>query len=409
MVTHDSTAEAYVRLALAIGQHISEYVDAYYGPFEWRQEAKEAAPRPVLDLQQEASDLAATLAADTETDQQRRDYLSKQVEAMQTVLRILHGEELSFAEQIEGVHDITATWVDEAVFEEAHHKLGELLPPGASIGERMIAAREATKIPIEQAGPLLHEIIAELRRRTRARFPLPGDESFELQLVNDQPWNAANWYLGDFRSRIDVNTDLSLYLPYLADLMAHEGYPGHHTEQSIKEERLTRGRGYIEFSTATLYAPSSVVAEGIATRSLSMVMSDDEWVAWHTDELFPRAGLDHLDAEREWAISQATQELLGVSSNVAFLLHQQGADEEEAVAYTQRYGLKSEDEARRRTGFLANRLPASHIVSYCHAGSMLDDLFTAFGDRDHWFARLLAEPVTPSQVRAWIESGSRVA
>jgi len=29
MVTHDSTAEAYVRLALASGEHISVSVDAY--------------------------------------------------------------------------------------------------------------------------------------------------------------------------------------------------------------------------------------------------------------------------------------------------------------------------------------------------------------------------------------------
>ena len=33
-------AERYVRLVLAVGQHDADYVDAYYGPPEWRKEAE---------------------------------------------------------------------------------------------------------------------------------------------------------------------------------------------------------------------------------------------------------------------------------------------------------------------------------------------------------------------------------
>jgi hypothetical protein len=33
-------AERYVRLVLAVGQHDSDYVDAYYGPPEWRKQAE---------------------------------------------------------------------------------------------------------------------------------------------------------------------------------------------------------------------------------------------------------------------------------------------------------------------------------------------------------------------------------
>jgi len=96
------------------------------------------------------------------------------------------------------------------------------------------------------AHELALEIIAELRRRTQARFPLPDGESFELRIVTNQPWSAYNWYLGDFRSRIDVNTDLPLHVTGLVDLMAHEGYPGHHTEHSLKEARLARERTTIQ-------------------------------------------------------------------------------------------------------------------------------------------------------------------
>ncbi|MBA3295715.1 MAG: hypothetical protein H0U19_02175, partial [Acidobacteria bacterium] len=32
----NTIAERYVRLVLAVGQHDADYVDAYYGPAEWK-------------------------------------------------------------------------------------------------------------------------------------------------------------------------------------------------------------------------------------------------------------------------------------------------------------------------------------------------------------------------------------
>ena len=39
----DSTATEYVKLVLATGEHDASYVDAYYGPSQWRDEAREEA------------------------------------------------------------------------------------------------------------------------------------------------------------------------------------------------------------------------------------------------------------------------------------------------------------------------------------------------------------------------------
>jgi hypothetical protein len=45
----NTLAERYVRLVLAVGQHDADYVDAYYGPPEWRKQA-EAAKIPLAEL-----------------------------------------------------------------------------------------------------------------------------------------------------------------------------------------------------------------------------------------------------------------------------------------------------------------------------------------------------------------------
>ena len=60
--TMNEIADAYVRLVLALGVHDADYVDAYYGPPEWRTEA-EARKAPLAGIQEEARALIATLGA----------------------------------------------------------------------------------------------------------------------------------------------------------------------------------------------------------------------------------------------------------------------------------------------------------------------------------------------------------
>ena len=53
-------AERYVKLVLAVGQHDADYVDAFYGPAEWRKEA-EAAKTPLATIDSQAAALEADL------------------------------------------------------------------------------------------------------------------------------------------------------------------------------------------------------------------------------------------------------------------------------------------------------------------------------------------------------------
>lgn len=396
----DNIAERYVRLGLALEAHLPGYVDAYYGPAAWRREVEAGGPRPVAALAREADDLAHAIA-EAALDAQRRDFLARQVRAMQCSLAALGGEPFSLADEAERLYDITPTWTDEATFADAHRALADLLPPGDSLAERMAARRKALEIPVEQVKALLGEITAELRRRTQARFPLPDDEAFEVHFVKNQPWGGYNWYLGGCRSRIDINTDLPLRIAHLTGLLAHEGYPGHHTEQANKERRLARGRGWIEHTVALINSPSCVIAEGIATRALETLMTAEEQIAWHA-QLFRRAGYTHLDARREHAIDEAARKLDPVADNAAFLLHDRGASDDEVVAYIRRWRLATPKEASKTLAFLKAPRNRSYIFTYHCGGDLLDALFAAKRDRDTWFARLLTEPVTPGQVRGWI-------
>ncbi len=40
------------------------------------------------------------------------------------------------------------------------------------------------------------------------------------------------------KSRIEINLDFQMEMWDIPTTMAHEAYPGHHTEHAIKEEKL---------------------------------------------------------------------------------------------------------------------------------------------------------------------------
>jgi hypothetical protein len=132
-------------------------------------------------------------------------------------------------------------------------------------------------------------------------------------------------------------------------------------------------------------------------------MNEEEQAVWLSDELLPHAGLGHLNAQRELAIIKAQEKLAGVLPNAAFLLHEQGVDAREVGDYIQEYGLGTEEEAGKAIEFLSIPLYRSYAFTYHRGSELVRGLFEKKGNRDHWYTRLLCEPVTPHQIRQWIE------
>lgn len=398
----DFVGEAFVRLALALDQQIPGYVDAYFGPATWQEEVAGDGPRPLSLLAQEATQLAENVASSDLLGPERQPFLARQIAAMQASIRLRQGEKMSLADEVEALYDVRPHWIEEAHFVEIQQLLADLLPPGGNLQERMKLRKQALEIPVEQVKQLLPQIRQRLRQLTQQHFPLPTDETVEVTFVQEQPWMAYNCYLGQGHSRIEINTDLPLYIHDLATYVAHEAYPGHHTELCIKENLLVQRAGHFEHTITLLNAPSCVVSEGIATCALSTIVPADAWIAWHAEEIFPMTGYSHLDAQREYAIEQALEGLTGVYGNAAFLLHEQGETAPTVSNYLQQYGLLTAPEADKRITFMNSPADRAYIFTYYWGQQLLHELFAQQRDRIYWFNRLLTEPVTPTQIRAWM-------
>jgi hypothetical protein len=394
MNAYDRIGQAYVELALRMNRHAVGFVDGYYGPPEWKAAIDAAPLPPVTALQDDAQRLSEAISQ-TEMDAQRRDFLTKQALAMNMVLRRLTGEDVPYVEEVRGCFDITPSRIPEAEFQAALRELDTLLPGTGDLRARQLAWKRRFELPNERVLPLADTTLAEVRRRTQTILALPADESVELKLVSGQPWAGYNWYLGQGRSRIEINTDLPVRADRLVNLMAHEAYPGHHTECVVKEERWYRQAGRLEHSMVLLLTPECVIGEGIATVAEDVIFPDKaELAAWLREVLYPQAGIQ-VDVDLQLRLAQAAEKLAGVSGNAAFLLHVDGRSEEEVLEYFRQYSLSTEQEARRSVNFISNPLFRAYTFTYFYGRRLLQGAFAASGMLDV-FRWVIQEPVTPS-------------
>ena len=408
--------EEYLSAGLRLGRHIDGMVDAYYGAPERRVRIDAEPLRPAAQLVVELRQLLAAIDAEEPLESTpsagtggdgaapaRRHWLRAQVVGLLTTARRLAGEHIGYADEVEGCYGVRPSRVDDEVLLAAHRRLDEVLPGSGALSERLVSWREAHAVPVDKLGPAIDSLAEDLRDRTRTLFGLPEGEHVDFELVTGQPWSGFNYYLGGLRSRVAVNTDLPVLSTGLAHLVAHESYPGHHTEHTRKEVGLVRQRRWWEESIFLVGTPQCLLAEGLADLGLEVVMGrrPEAAVAEHLRPLGIR-----YDTEVVAAVSEAGEALGAVRQNAAFRLHEDGADVDTVSAEVARFGLLSPDRAAKAVEFLTHPTWRAYLTCYVE-GLPLCRAFVG-GDPAR-FDRLLSEQLTPDALTAQISADRAAA
>jgi hypothetical protein len=405
----NTIAERYVKLVLALGRHDADYVDAFYGPPEWKVEA-ERQKTALPEIRATAERLIADIPALTEADRQdelvvlRRDYLKRQLEALRARVRMLEGGKLTFDEESQALYDAVAPAHPDSYFETTLQEIAKALPGDGPLVDRYEAFRGRFIVPAEGLSRVFDRAIAECRGRTLPHVQLPENESFTVEYVRGKPWSGYNWYQGNFRSLIQVNTDLPIYIDRAIDLACHEGYPGHHVYNALLEKHLVRDRGWVEFSVYALFSPQSLVAEGTANYGIEVAFPGDQRLAFERDVLFPLAGLDGSQAAA-YAKLRALVDRLSYAGNEAARKYLNGErTRTQTVEWLTRYAMMPAASAEQRTRFFDTY--RSYVINY----NLGKDLVKQYVERGNaasqperrWqeFVRLLASPRLPSALRA---------
>lgn len=400
-------AEHYVKLVLSVGQHDPGYVDAYYGPAEWQ--AAAAAEKPGVDtIITRAARLREQLSAVDMTGtsplvQLRQAYLSRQLSAIGVYMIMLQGHELSFDDESRGLYDVVAPMYDEAHFRALVDSLADVLPGTGPVPARFERFRRDFVIPREKLDTVFRTAIDEARRRTVANVQLPPEESFTLEYVTGKSWSGYNWYQGNAKSLIQINTDLPIFIDRAIDLGAHEGYPGHHVYNVLLEHHLVRGRNWPEYSVYALFSPQSLIAEGSANYGIDVAFPGEERLAFERDVLFPLAGLDPARAA-EYARVRSIADRLSYAGNEAARAYLNGdISADSAAQWLNAYALMEPARARQRVQFIDTY--RSYVINYNYGRDLVRDYVEGAGGsaanparRWEVFRELLSTPRLPSHL-----------
>jgi hypothetical protein len=397
-MTGANAPREYVQLALMIERHFQGYVDAYYGPEELKSEAMRGEKPPIEALEDLAASLGQSISSEASLSEERRRFLEEELGAMRTTIQILGGKAPDIADEVRRLYGVRPAWVEERVFEEAHRALDEVLPGGEPLAERVQGFRERSRVPVETGVTIIRQLVEDFRSRTQRLFSLPVEERCEITTVRDRPWRAYNWYLGKGLSRIGFNVDHPMELWEIPTAVAHEAYPGHHSERAIKESKLYIGEGRLEHSIALSNTPSSLISEGIAKNALPAIASEAE-IRTITSECYARAGLPKSDGRQATDFAKAYRQLESVTDNQVLLLYGEQAPEEEVIDYGVRHALTTKEEEGRFMRFLKDPLSRSYTYNYTLGRELIASYLERAPDRVQAFQRLLEEPLTPTQLR----------
>jgi hypothetical protein len=402
--TMDAIAEEYVKLVLAVGQHDADYVDAYYGPPEWKTSAE--GTKTTLDaLAARAADLSARVGRERQPSDEmsrlRLQYLERQLSAVAARLRMLKGERLTFDEESKALYDAVAPTHPESYFQSILDGLDKRFPGEGPLVTRYEAYRKTFVIPRERQDAVFQAAIKACREQTLKHLTLPATEQFTLEYVTNKSWSGYNWYQGSFRSLIQMNTDLPIFIDRAIDLACHEGYPGHHVYNALLEKHLVKDRGWVEFTVYPLFSPQSLIAEGTANFGIEVAFPGPARLEFERTVLFPAAGIDPARAAEYYEV-QAMVDRLAYAGNEAARRYLNGAiDAAKAAAWLERYALMSPDRAKQRVRFFDQY--RSYVINYNLGKDMVRQYIeskggTAESPAKRWeeFEKLLSSPRLPS-------------
>lgn len=308
----DDLASRYVQLATELGDHDLDSLDFDIKPI----------PEVTMSSStyEKLRDDAVKLRAQVDSfpgDPERKAYLTKQLNALVLRAEQLQGKNCAFDEESRIYFGIVAPQDTSAADRKViRAKLAALL--GSTSDEAAAYSRYEAKfiVPANRVPVVMQAALDQCRIVTQAYITLPAGEHVEVIYVSHKPWSAFSHYLGDAHSVIQVNMDYPLTVDRILNLACHEGYPGHHVFNSIRDQALVQTLHRDEFRVQPTFSPQSYVSEAAANYAPSLLREKDR-LHIERDVLIPLAGLKGLDVTKYLAVEKMVDGLHTAEPSIA--------------------------------------------------------------------------------------------
>ena len=394
--------EDFLLLALRINKHIKGYVDFYYGPEKLRQiidnEHRTSPSKLLID-----SDILLNKLGLQGYDIKREQYLEKMLTAMRTLIELLNGIEISIEDQFLKLYDVALQPANESELKNFKKEYDEAYCGPGSLEERIEKLRIKRRVPDEKVFKFFKRALEITEKRTKELFInlLPENEQILLDLAqeknnNNIKWACYEWYLGKYNSRIEVNPKFDMYWTVLLMYSAHEGYPGHHTEFSVKEGMLYRELNQFEHSILLLNSPKLLISEGIADLALNVLFSYRDQAEIGLNEFCPDV-LKEDSLETIIAQNRVRNKLNLFWYNFAYHALIDHYTDEELISYGKNFEIFGEDDLRNQIKRLNDPVYSKNAFTYNLGMNIITKKYGEFPSVKD-FRNLLINPILPSDL-----------
>jgi hypothetical protein len=401
-------AREYVKLGLTIGQYDTDFVDAYYGPDSLKPATPAAKNFPkdsllasVNSLMNAFKDQERSLTIDS--NKIRANWIYNQLIAFGRRIRIFSGENRPFDEESKELFGVTAPVYTEDFFKTEISQLDSLIPGKGSVDGRFQKLANKFIVPKSKVDTVIKAAIAEARKRTLSHYKLPAGETFTLEYVTNKSWSGYNWYKGNYKSTVQINTDIKIFIDRAIDVGSHESYPGHHVYNMLLEKNLYHDKGWVEVSLYPLFSPQSLIAEGSANYGIEVAFPGDDKVKFAKNVLLPLAGLDTAGIDVYFKALEIKSKLNYARNEAARGLVNGTMSQDKALSYLKKYCLMNDETAAKSVSFIKKY--RSYVINYNYGLDLVKNNIEQNGGtvknparRWELFGQLLSNEVTPASL-----------
>ena len=313
----DDDARQYVRLAVALGERDPDALDFYAGPAAPVADVRRGPP-PLGAIRRDAAALSERLSREAidRAAGPRATALAADLRAIVARADLLAGRRLPYDGESRAFFGLAPQPLDAAQLDATRSQIAGLVGGRGRLVERYAAFTAGFTVPAERLPAVMQAALDECRGRTLAHVVLPPGEQATLAFVHDRPWSAFSRYRGDGRSVLQINADFRFTVDQTLAVACHEGYPGHHTRNTLAAPRRDVG-GPPERAVQLMFSPEALDSEAAAMLAVDAAFSPDERLRFVRDRLSPLAGLDPSGAARHVAVERLVGDLLPVHADIA--------------------------------------------------------------------------------------------
>ena len=394
--------EEFLLLALRINRHFKGYIDFYYGPEKLSQIVQTETLTSPNKLLKDSISLIKQLGSQG-YNKERECYLKKLLIAMKTSIEILNGSNISIENQFLKIYDVTLQPANEAELDNLKREYEDAHGSNGNLEERIKKLRIKRRVPEEKVYEFFKKALDIVEKRTKELFRnlLPENEEIFLEITEETDkdsikWTCYDWYLGNYKSRIEVNPRFHLYWTNLLTHSAHEGYPGHHTEFVVKELKLYRELSQFEHSILLLNSPKLIISEGIADIAVNVLFSYRDQVEIGLNEFCPNI-LDEDSIETMIGQYSVKHKISLFWYNFAYHALIDNYTDAKLINYGKSHELFSEDLLVNQIRALKDPVYSKNVFTYNLGMNMIKNKYGEFPSANN-FRNLLIKPILPSDL-----------